>query len=195
MDKTKIYDLLQQKSEAFQKRMNRLLLFIYVFPLIYFMLDYSFISEVKTPIISFKQANFLLLTAPVIYGFLMVLIIVISNRIGDINLELRQHDAVSTNMTEKVKNLLLPFNLVVDLFDIKYSKGAFAIFGNLIIYLPLAIITFFSPIAFMSYIIYKNFKHQGEFASLSIWSAIVGIWIILALIIQVSELIKKDRLK
>jgi hypothetical protein len=195
MNKDRIYDLLYQKSEILQKRLNRLFLFIYLFPLVYFLLDNSFISTVNTPLISINQAEIILLTFPIAYSSLLLLILVVGGRLSDIQDELFEFEKDNPSFTTKIKKLLQPVVFISELADKKYNKGLIGCLGQLFVYTPIILFTLLFPILFLGYIIYDNFNYCGDYKRLAIWSSILGIWIILVMIIQIIALVKKSKKK
>lgn len=196
MDKSKIYDLLYQRSLALDKRINRLLLFLYVFPLIYFLIDNALISDVKTPLISVAKIDAILIVFPVIYSISILMIFVFFNRATDIYYQLSDFDIDYPEFTVEIKRLLRPIIFINDIFHKKFfTKSLVDFLMELFIYIPIAILSIGSPILFFGYIIYKNCIYKGDYKTLAIWSSIIGIWILAVAIFRTIVLVKNDKKK
>ncbi|WP_299217251.1 hypothetical protein [uncultured Dokdonia sp.] len=194
MDKNKIYELLYNKSEILQKRLNRIFLFLFVFPLIYFLLDNSFVSEVKTPLISIDQTEIILLTFPIVYAILLLLIVILSDRITDIKEELDEFESHNNLVTKRVMKLLSPVSTVADFANKVNSKGFFGCLGVLLIYAPIIIFCLIFPFVFFGFTIYDNFTYAGEFKELAVWSSILALWTFIATIVKLITAIKENQI-
>jgi len=190
MDKDKINELLYNKSEILQKRRNRIFLFLFVFPLIYFLLDNSFITEVKTPLVSIEQTEIILLSFPIVYAILILIAIIQSDKVNEIehyNLKVQ-----SPELTEQVLDLLSPVFFVKELYNKSNSKGFFVYFSHIVIYAPILVFCLLFPIIFLAYIIYSNFNYHGDFRKIAVWSAILGVWIFISIIVKIITIINNN---
>lgn len=192
MNEDKLYELLLQKQSILLKRINRYLLYLYLIPIIYFLLISSVIKEVKMPFITIDQTEIILVMTPVAYASLMLVIIVLLGRINKIHKAIFKFDLQNKSSDFKNKNLLNPIIFIDEFYNNKNKKGFIYYVELFMIYLPLTIITVFSPLAFIVYIINRNFNYTGDLQGISFWLGLLAIWIIIALIFQIIGNIKNS---
>ena len=193
MNQNKLYELLYNKSEILQKRQNRIFLFLFIFPLVYFLLDNSFVSEVKTPLISIDQTEIILLTFPVVYAILMLLIVIISDRVNDIKKELDNIPNENKVFSKRILKLISPVSIIADFTKKANSKGFSGCLGVILIYAPIIIFCLVFPFAFLGFTIYDNFYYEGEYKEIAIWSAILALWTFIATCVKMVSAIRQDK--
>ncbi|MEH6745295.1 MAG: hypothetical protein V7670_00520 [Maribacter arcticus] len=189
MNKDKINELLFTKSEILRKRQNRIFLFLFVSPLIYFLLDNSYVSEVKTPLIFLEQTEIILIAFPFIYAILLLVAFIQTDKVNEIEIEIDNME--NPILTKKVLRLLSPISIIKEIINEARAKGFFGYLGIIVIYIPIIIFCLLFPLIFLGYIIYDNFKYEGELERIALWSAILAIWTFIPAFIKLISSLKK----
>lgn len=195
MEENRIYELLYQQSYALIKKLNRIFLFLFLFPLIYFLLENSLISTIETPYVSIDKVEIIILVYPTVYAALMLYLVIIAGRIEDINKQMIKLEDDILNFTSEIKNLLKPVVFVNEIFKNRGGKGVKGCIGILVIDVPVVIFCLLFPICFLIYGIYRNYVYTGVFESLSFSSNVISIYIFIVALILLFSSIKVDKSK
>ncbi|MFD0992382.1 hypothetical protein [Tenacibaculum geojense] len=189
MNQDKINDLLFNSLELHQKKQHRYFLLLFVFPLIYFLLNNSFVSEVKTPLISVEKNEIILLCFPFIYAILLLISILQTDKVNKIRKEIE--NIGNSLLTEKILDLLTPISIIREILSEVYSNKVFGKFGMIVIFVPVQAFCLLFPFIFLGCIIYNNFMYNGEFNGIAVLCGIMGSWAFIPTLIKLSSIIKK----
>jgi len=199
LDNNTKYSLLYSKSEKLEKRRQRLFTFLFIIPILYWLVKSSYIDEISWAFFTLDRMEVVLYVTPVIYSILIFYIFTLTEHYS----EVRDQMSMLRTEEESPKNSLWyvyihPFNIAGEILGSVRAGGVVGLLGVLLVYVPIIVVTLLAPVCFICYSNYVNFSapKPGE-RSLPYGLAIFSIWMLLAAIIYMwsKEYGKKTRSK
>lgn len=173
---------LLERAQEVDKRKRRVALLFYIIPILYFLLQFSILKEIKIWSFNITQIEIINLITPVIYSLSIFYYYFLHEDFKAIKNEI----SIPENAKEEVSffhsrsYLFFPPNLIFEVIRNMRYRNWFSEFGTIFIFFPLAFVILIGPLFFLAYSIYISgwgltiSKYNLNFISsgLSIWTFI-----------------------
>lgn len=185
MKSEEVITLLLQRAQEVTKRKNRVALFLYVIPFIYFLFQFSILQVFKIYSVEITQIEIVNLFTPVFYSLSIFYFVYLNEDLKAI----KKHIQIPELSKEEVpyffsrEYLVFPPDLIMEMVRNMKYRNLISEFGTIFIFFPLSIILLFGPILFFIYSVYiaawGGINLSSTFYYLSIG---LSIWLFLATI-------------
>jgi|TARA_B110000114_G_C15054555_1_gene382673 hypothetical protein len=179
IEKKETYKLLIEKINGLEKKLIKLFNLLLVIPLIYFLLKYSFITEIEIKSFKIDKISLLLSITPLLYSSIFLYSSFLEAnkaRIKVFIIEMEENDVYSNN----TRYLLTSFNLFDEISNISELKKRNSKMMNLLVIFPFYLIMLLAPFSFWVYSLYYSLSYDGTFSLIASILAFSSIWIFLA---------------
>ena len=190
MTQQEVKILLMERAQTTEKRKNRLAFFLYILPIIYFLLNSAVIEQVEYGIIKVSQIEVINVFTPIGYSIMIFYFVYLNEDLKALKLRLRLD--VPEESKEEVpyffshQNLTYPPNLIFELVRNMKHRDLIGGFGTIFIFSPLILILLFGPLLFLFYSCFYSIA--GESISdfyLNFLSTGFAIWVFLGTLLYV----------
>lgn len=185
MKSEEVITLLLQRAQGLTIRKNRVALFLYVIPFIYFLFQFSILKVFKIYSVEISQIEIVNLFTPVFYSLLIFYFVYLNEDLKAI----KKHIQIPELSKEEIpyffsrEYLVFPPDLIMEMVRNMKYRNLISEFGTILIFFPLSIILLLGPILFLMYSIYiaawGGINLSSTFYYISIG---LSIWLFLATI-------------
>lgn len=179
MNQQEVKALLMERAQTIEKRKNRLALFLFILPVIYFLLNSAVIKQIEYGFIKVSQIEVINIFTPIGYSIMIFYFVYLNEDLKALKLRLN----VPEESKEEVpyffshQYLAFPPNLIFELLRNMKHKNLSGEFGTIFIFSPVIFILLFGPLLFLFYSCYysivgesiKDFYLNYISAGLAIW--------------------------
>lgn len=186
MKSEEVVSQLLQRAQEVTKRKNRVALFLYIIPFIYFLFQFSILKVFKIYSVEITQIEIINLFTPVFYSLSIFYFVYLNEDIKAI----KKHVQIPEISKEKVpyffsrEYLIFPPDLIMELARNMKYRNILSEFGTIFIFFPLSMILIIGPILFLCYTIYiawwGGINLNSSFYYISIG---LSIWLLLGTIL------------
>lgn len=172
--------LLMERAQNIEKRKNRVALFLYIVPFLYFLLHSAVIEQVEYGFIKISQIEVINIFTPIGYSIMIFYFIYLNEDSKALKLRINIPKETKEDVPYffSQEYLVFPPNLIFELLRNMKHKDLTGETGTIFIFFPLAMILLFGPLAFLFYSCYSALLGQTiEAFYLNFISVGFGLWI------------------
>lgn len=197
MDKKEITSLLIQKAIQTGQRKHRIAIFLFVIPILYYLLRNSFIKNIDL-LVKFQNLEILIFLTPLIYSLLIFYFIFLNedyNAVKESISKSKNNETPIGSYFYSWRHQVFPQSIILEFTRNMKHKDFLGEVGTIFIFFPVLISLILGPIFFIIYTIYYNFTISGEpYFPLNYISAVLALWILAATALYIRNMKIERRL-
>jgi len=186
MNQQEVKALLMERAQTTEKRKNRIAFFLFLVPIIYFLLNSAVIAQIEYGVIRLSQIEVINVITPIGYAIMIFSFVYLNEDLKALKLRLN----VPEESKEEVpyffshQYLAFPPNLIFELLRNMKHKNLTGEFGTIFIFSPVVFILLFGPLLFLFYSCYYSMVGESiKDFYLNYISAGLAIWVFLGTIL------------
>ncbi|MCM8569538.1 hypothetical protein NE848_09110 [Gramella jeungdoensis] len=144
------------RAQEVDKRKRRVALFFYIIPILYFLLQFSVIKEIKLWGFNITQIEIINLITPVVYSLFIFYYYFLNEDFKALKSEVVIPEKTKEDVSFFYSRsyLFFPPNLIFEVLRNMRYRNWFSEFGTIFIFSPLALVILIGPLLFLAYSIY-----------------------------------------
>lgn len=149
---------LLNRAQEVDKRKRRVALFFYIIPILYFLLQFSVLKEVKIWFFNITQIEIINLITPLVYSLLIFYYYFLNEDFKALKREVKIPEKAKKEVSffSSRNYLFYPPNLIFEVLRSMKYRNLFSEFGTIFIFFPLAMVILIGPLLFLAYSIYTS---------------------------------------
>ena len=169
-----------ERAQNIEKRKNRLALFLYIVPILYFLLNSAILEQVEYGFIKISQVEVINIFTPIGYSIMIFYFVYLNEDSKALKLRINVPEQTKEDVPYffSQEYLVFPPNLIFELLRNMKHKDLTGEAGTIFIFFPLIITLLFGPLAFLFYSCYSAILGQTiEVYYLNFISGGLALWI------------------
>lgn len=152
-----VIKLLLQRAQEVEKKKGRVGLFLYLIPIVYFLLQFSVLKEIKVFGFNIKQIELVNLATPIVYSLTIFYFIFLNEDIKAIKKHIEVPELTKENVPYFFSRgyLIYPPDLPQEILRNMKYRNWISEAGTLFIFFPLSIAILLGPLVFLFFAIYN----------------------------------------
>lgn len=158
MTQQEVKALLMERAQNIEKRKNRLALFLYIVPIIYFLFNAAIIEQVEYGAVKISQVDVINVFTPIGYSIMIFYFVYLNEDSKALQLRIRVPEETKEDVPYffSRRYLAFPPNLIFELLRNMKHRDLTGEIGTIFIFSPLIFILLFGPIIFLLYSCYNS---------------------------------------